>query len=437
MLTPLTIHDLPRAILHIDGDAFFASCEQSRNPAYQGKPVITGKERGIVASMSYEAKRRGVTRAMRLREALTVCPDAIVVPSDYETYSLLSTRMFAIVRRFTPDVEEYSIDECFADITGLQRPLKLSYPQIAARIKQTLDIELGFTFSVGLAPCKVMAKIASKWKKPSGLTYIPGFDIHRYLASLPIEKVWGIGKQTAAFLAKHRIRTALDYARRSEDWITRHVTKPHWEIWQELRGNSVLTVDTQEKTTYQSVQKFKTFSPPSREKAFVLAQLAKNIENACMKIRRYHLVARAAAVILRTQDFRDCSLDMTFTRPTAFSHEVIRALTPLFDELFSPSLLYRSTGVWLFRLTEETSVQLNLFDPPLAIDKYRRVYTAIDTLRRRYGKHTVFLGTSMAAHRFAQHLGARGASPARKELRLKGETARKRLGIPMFLGTVT
>ena len=151
MLTPLTIHDLPRAILHIDGDAFFASCEQSRNPAYQGKPVITGKERGIVASMSYEAKRRGVTRAMRLREALTVCPDAIVVPSDYETYSLLSTRMFAIVRRFTPDVEEYSIDECFADITGLQRPLKLSYPQIAARIKQTLDIELGFTFSVGLA----------------------------------------------------------------------------------------------------------------------------------------------------------------------------------------------------------------------------------------------------------------------------------------------
>ena len=162
MEAPLTIHHLPKAILHIDGDAFFASCEQSRNPALQGKPVITGKERGIVASMSYEAKRRGVTRAMRIRDAQALCPDAIVVPSDYETYSLLSKRMFAIVRRYTPDVEEYSIDECFADITGLQRPLKMSYPQIAARIKLTLDVELGFTFSVGLASSKVVAKLASK-----------------------------------------------------------------------------------------------------------------------------------------------------------------------------------------------------------------------------------------------------------------------------------
>src|SRR5215208_1421832 len=97
--TPLTLSSFPRAILHIDGDAFFASCEQSRNPILQGKPVITGKERGIVASMSYEAKARGVTRGMRLFEVKRLCPDAIMLPSDYETYSLLSTRFFAIVRR--------------------------------------------------------------------------------------------------------------------------------------------------------------------------------------------------------------------------------------------------------------------------------------------------------------------------------------------------
>ena len=436
MEAPLTIHHLPKAILHIDGDAFFASCEQSRNPALQGKPVITGKERGIVASMSYEAKRRGVTRAMRIRDAQALCPDAIVVPSDYETYSLLSKRMFAIVRRYTPDVEEYSIDECFADITGLQRPLKMSYPQIAARIKQTLDVELGFTFSVGLASSKVVAKLASKWKKPSGLTCIPGYDIHRYLANLSVEKVWGIGGQTRAYLAKQHIHTALEFARQPEWWIKRHFTKPHWEIWQELHGQSVLPLETTEKTTYQSIQKFKTFSPPSQDREFVFAQLAKNIENACMKARRYRLAARGAGCILRTQDFHDYALEVTFNRPTAFSHELIHAVKPLFDQLFVPALLYRSTGVWLGTLTGETERQLNLFDPPLQIDKHEKIYQAIDGLRRRYGKHAVFLGASLLAHTFTQHVGARGDAPARRGLLLKGETPRKRLGIPMFLGTV-
>ncbi|MDE2020754.1 MAG: DNA polymerase IV, partial [Patescibacteria group bacterium] len=113
--------NFPRAILHIDGDAFFASCEQSRDPKLKGRPVVTGKERGIAASMSYEAKARGVTRGMRLSEIRRVCPEVVLLPSDYETYSILSKRFFDLVRRYTPDVEEYSIDECFADITGLRR----------------------------------------------------------------------------------------------------------------------------------------------------------------------------------------------------------------------------------------------------------------------------------------------------------------------------
>ena len=117
---PLSIDSFPRAILHIDGDAFFASCEQARNPSFKGKPLITGKERGIASSLSYEAKDAGAKRGMRLSEIKKLCPGVIILPSDYETYSLLSKRFFAIVRRFTNEVEEYSIDECFADLTGLQ-----------------------------------------------------------------------------------------------------------------------------------------------------------------------------------------------------------------------------------------------------------------------------------------------------------------------------
>jgi nucleotidyltransferase/DNA polymerase involved in DNA repair len=139
----------------------------------KGQPVITGKERGIASAVSYEAKALGIKCGMSIREIKQICPDIIHLPSDYETYSLFSQRMFAIVRRYTSEVEEYSIDECFTELTGLRRPLRMSYEAMAARIKQDLERELGLTFSIGLAPTKVVAKIASRWYKPAGLTISP------------------------------------------------------------------------------------------------------------------------------------------------------------------------------------------------------------------------------------------------------------------------
>src|SRR5262249_18525690 len=186
---PLTLHAFPRAVLHIDGDAFFASCEQARNPQLQGKPVVTGKERGIAASMSYEAKARGVTRGMRLFEIKRLCPDALILPSDYETYSLLSQRLFAIVRRYTPEVEEYSIEECFADLTAPRRPVRRPYWEMAAKTKYELDTGRGFPFPGGRAPNKVVPKTASKWQNPSGFPAIPGHDIPLFLKALPVGKV--------------------------------------------------------------------------------------------------------------------------------------------------------------------------------------------------------------------------------------------------------
>ena len=281
-IAPLSIRSFPRAILHIDGDAFFASCEQSRDPSLRGKPVITGKERGIASSMSYEAKARGVTRGMRLSDIKKVCPDAVFLPSDYETYSLLSTRFYAIERRYTPEVEEYGIDECFADITGLRRLHRTSYAKIAEKIKHDLDTELGFTFSIGLGPNKLIAKIGSKWKKPSGLTVIPGREIHIFLKDLPVEKLWGVGPATTAFLNKYGIKTALQFAQQHENFVHSKLSKPFVEIWQELNGHCILQLETKPKESYASIQKVKTFTPPSSDRTFVFSQLCKNIENACM-----------------------------------------------------------------------------------------------------------------------------------------------------------
>jgi DNA polymerase-4 len=432
----LTLSHFPRAVVHIDGDAFFASCEQSLKPELKGRPVITGKERGIASSMSYEAKARGVKRGMRLFEIKKICPDAVILPSDYETYSLLSRRFYSIVRRFTPDVEEYGIDECFADLTGLQRPFHMSYERLAQKMKETLDTELGFTFSLGLAPNKVVAKIASKHKKPSGFTAIPGRDIHLYLANMPVEKIWGIGYQTTALLQKYNIKTALEFARRQEEWVKKYFSKPFYEIWQELNGRFVMVLQTREKNTYQTVQKMKTFSPPSCDKQFVFSQLSKNIENACIKARRYKLAAKGIIIFLRTQDFSDRGFEVRFSRPTAFPNEMIQALKPAFQALFESGKLYRSTGAILLELEEHKISQPDLFGESLAVEKMMRFYESVDKVKMKYGKHTLFLGSSFWANKIAQHEGSRGQIAERKKLLFRGESFRKRLGIPMFTGEV-
>jgi DNA polymerase-4/DNA polymerase V len=419
----------------VDGDCFFASCEVASRPELKGRPVITGLERGIASSFTYEAKARGVRRAMPFHEIKRICPEAVFLPSDYETYSLYSLRMYNIVRRFTPAVEEYSIDECFADLTGLQRPLNMSYAQMAEKIKVALDSELGFTFSVGLAPTKVLAKIGSKWKKPSGLTIIPGTDINLYLAKLSVGEVWGIGPQTTAYLNKWGIRTALQFAEKDLDWLQANLTKPHQEIWQELRGQMVYTVDPDKKTSYQSISKTKTFTPPSSDREYIFSQLSKNTENSCIKLRRYQLAAKKVFFFLKTQDFRYQGYEFKLIRPTDNPIEIIKMMSKYFDSVYSPGRLFRATGLVLIDLVENNSRQVDLFNEVITAEKISKIFSSVDGLARRYGKHTLFLGSSFEAMKGAQHEGNRQITAECKHDLFKGETARKRLAIP-FLGGV-
>ena len=429
---PLTISSWPRAILHIDADAFFASCEQALHPELKGRPVITGKERGIVAAASYEAKDRGVKRGMRLFEVKKVCPDAVILPSDYESYSLFSMRMFQILRRFSPDVEEYSIDEAFVDLTGLRRMYHGSYLTIAEKMQQAIHQELGFTVSVGVSLSKVLSKIGSKWKKPSGLVLIPGREIHTYLQQLPIESVWGIGANTAAYLTKYGIKTALDFARKDERFIKKHLSKPYQGVWNELNGRSVFPITTETKNSYQSIGKSKTFTPASGDESFVYAQLSKNLENACIKARRYNLAATKLILFLKNQDFSHDGLEITLTRPTAYPVELFSPLREGFSRVFKQSVLYRSTGVVLAGLMPETQVQYTLFDDTIKIQKMGKIYNAVDELSGKFGKHTIQHGSSLPTKIQAQHEGERGDVPVRKNDLFKGENKRQRLGIPMI-----
>jgi DNA polymerase-4/DNA polymerase V len=430
---PITISSWPRAIAHLDADAFFASCEQAIHPELKGKPVITGKERGIVAAMSYEAKAKGVKRGMRLFEVKKVCPNCIILPSDYETYSLFSKRMFDILRRFTPDIEEYSIDEGFLDLTGLRRALHGSYGEIAEKMQQAVAQELGITVSVGVSVSKVLAKIGSKNKKPAGLTIIRGRDIHLYLEKLPIEKVWGIGPNTSAYLRKFGVVTALDYARKDEAFIKKALSKPYQEIWHELNGRSVYPVTVQSKSSYQSISKARTFTPPSTDRDFVFAQLAKNLENACIKARRYNLATQRIVLFLRQQDFRDAGIEVKISRPTAIPNDLFSSLKEGFLKIFRPNTPYRQTGVVLCDLVSEEKHQYTLFDDTVLIEKMSKLYKAVDTLSEKFGKHTVQCGASLPTKLQAQHEGDRGDKAVRKTtVVLKGETVRQKLGMPVL-----
>ena len=431
-IQPITISSWPQAILHLDADAFFASCEQAIHPELKGKPVITGRERGIVAAASYEAKARGVKRGMRLSEVKKVCPDAVLLPSDYETYSLFSLRMFEIIRRFSPDVEEYSIDEAFVDLTGFRRSFHGSYGIIAEKMQKSVEKELGITVSVGVSLSKVLAKIGSKHNKPNGLTLIPGRDIHLYLDKLPVEKVWGIGPNTTAFLGKFGITTALQFARKDEAFIRKYLSKPYQEIWHELNGRSAYPVVTEAKQTYQSISKTKTFTPPSNDATFVFAQLSKNLENACIKARRYKLSAARIIVFLRRQDFKDSGVEIKLSSPTAYPANLFSALREGFNSIYNSRELYRQTGVVLAGLVSEENIQHSLFDDIVKIEKLEKIYKAVDSLSERFGKHTIQHASSMPAKLQAQHEGDRGDSPQRKENLFKGEDRRQRLGLPVL-----
>ena len=425
-----SLHSWPRAIVHIDGDAFFTSCEEAIHPELRGKPLITGGERGIVACASYAAKRMGIKRGVPLHEARQLCPGLIILPSDYETYSLFSRRMFGIMRRFTPDVEEYSIDEAFADITGMRRSLHSSYEEIILLMKKEIERELGITVSVGLSITKVLAKVASKHQKPAGMTVIKGRAIAEYLRNLPVEKIWGIGNATTNYLAKMGIHYAPEFAQLPEKIVLQKFTKPGVEIWQELRGKSVYTVTAEDKSSYASISKTKTFAPATSDAGYLFAQLMRNMESACIKARRYLLAPHKIVVFLKKTDFDTAGSEAVLSRPCACPLEFSGIIRELFDVCYRPQDVYRATGVVLLNLAPDTNTQYTLFDNPPQAEKIKELYNAADELGGKFGKHTLHLGSSHPVEQLGK--GRRGSPTVREQTRLKGETSRRHLALPLI-----
>ncbi len=377
-------------VLHLDGDAFFASVEQALDPALKGRPVMTGAERGIVAALSYEAKARGITRGMPTQAAKRACPDLVVCASDYRLYQIFSRRATAIMRRFVPVVEEYGVDECFAAIPGGSL---LDGERAARAIQEAILRELDVGYSVGVARTKVLAKVGSKWDKPRGITVV-GDDVREeMLRQLPVGKLWGIGRRMAPWLMARGIHTAHDLAARDPVWASRALASPYRAIWAELRGIPAMPVREQERERRGSVQKTQTFWPATADPRILWSELARNVERACAKLRAEGLLARGFTVFLKTQAFTYRRATGVLPRPTAFPEEVLAAVQERFGGMYRPGVEYRATGITLWETEPERSPQRPLFgadspaDPGLA-----RLYAVVDRINAHGTK--VRLGAS-------------------------------------------
>ncbi len=386
-----------KVILHMDGDAFFVAVEVAKNQKLKGLPVVTGAERGIVSALSYEAKALGITRGMPIFRVRKNYPSVIIMHGDYKSYMKYSRAMFAIVRRYADDVEEYSIDECFAELTGLDKPLKMTYLEIADRIKKEVNEELKLSVTIGLAPTKVLAKVASKWVKPNGLTVITRDTAKEFLATYEIEKIWGIGRRTTAHLEKKGIHTAWDFVQKDERWVGANFTKPYVVIWQELNGISIMNVNREVKSTYSSIQRTRTFHPATNDQVFLLAQLSSHLEQACTKARQYNLTPKKFTFLLRKQTLRYSVYSMNLDAPTNAPEMLIALIKEHWDEVYQKGVPYRATGVVLHNLTSLDTPQMKLFEDDSKASKFETIHKSIDKLEHKLGKHVVHLGSTQKA----------------------------------------
>jgi DNA polymerase-4 len=369
-------------------DAFFAAVEQRDDPSLRGKPLLIGHDgpRGVVATASYEARPFGCHSAQPMAVARRLCPHAVVLPVRMDAYRRASDRMFAILDEFAPAVEPLRIDEAFCDLTGTERALG-DAPAVARLLKDRIRRELKLTASVGLAPNKFLAKLASDMDKPDGLTVISTADIDRLLPPLPVTKLWGIGRATAERLRTLGVRTVGELRAAPEELLRRVLGSEADRYARLARGLDDRPVVPDRGA--KSIGHEKTFEKDVTDPARIREVLLGQVEHVGVRRRRHGLVARGVSLKLRFGDFQTISRSATLPAPTDATAELWAAARDLFDRW--PVQPVRLIGVTAERLSADGAGQLDLFADP-ARERQRRLDAVADQINQRFGTRAIRRG---------------------------------------------
>jgi DNA polymerase-4 len=376
-------------VLHADLDAFYASVEQRDAPSLRGRPVIVGG--GVVLAASYEAKARGVRTAMGGRQALELCPDAVVVPPRMDAYSQASKDVFAIFRDTTPLVEGISIDEAFLEVGGL-RHIVGTPEQVAVRLRERVRIEVGLPISVGIARTKFLAKVASAVSKPDGLLVVAPDREREFLHPLPVERLWGVGKVTAEKLHRLGIRTVGQLAELEEATAERLLGKAsgaHLHALARLRDPR--PVDTTRRRGSIGSQRALGRRPRTPDELDLM--LTQIVDRLARRLRDGGRACRTVVLRLRFGDFAKATRSHTVGAPTDRTAVLLAVAQGLLAGAL-PEIAERGVtliGVSLSQLRRAGDLQ-----PELPIDwgEGVRLDTVLDAVREKFGATSV----ARAAH---------------------------------------
>ncbi len=379
--------DADRVILHVDMDAFFASVEQRDDPRLRGRPVLVGGDglRGVVAAASYEARAFGCHSAQPMAVAKRACPHAVVVPPRGRRYRDISEQVFEVFESFTPLVQPLSIDEAFLDVAGSRR-LHGPPRRIAAAIKQRVRDELGLTASVGVAPNKFLAKLASDMDKPDGLTVIEADAVETTLDPLPIGRMWGVGPATEAKLSDLGISTFGDLRRYPASVLASTVGAHAGRLVALARGEDHREVVPD--TRARSISQEQTFGRDLEDPEQVSDVLLGQVEQVGRRLRRHGYRAATVTVKIRYGDFQTITRSSTFDEPTDGTDNLWQAARTLFRRWsFRP---VRLIGFGAGRLTTGAA-QLSLFGQH-GDERRRAIDVVTDSIHERFGAEAIHRG---------------------------------------------
>ncbi len=396
---------MARKILHLDLDAFFCAVEAQHDPTLAGRAFAVGgrpDRRGVVASCSYEARRFGIRSAMPMARAVRLCPDLLIVPPHRPWYEEASRAVMQHLHDLTPFVEQLSIDEAFLDVSLLPAPAET----LARQLQATINAEPGLPCSIGVATNKLVAKIATTVGKaqasrqtsgpPNAIRIVPPGEEAAFLAPLPIIELWGVGPRTAERLEALGMHTIGDAAAWPEADLIRRFGAHGAAIARQARGEDDREVETAHET--HSISQETTFDRDVRDLTALKRTLRHLTDGVGRSVRKEGLAGTTVKIKLRWSDFTTLTRQVTLPSPTDQDDELYAAAEKLFLQHWPPGKPVRLIGVGLSGFAAPQR-QLGLWDDPAALAEKRRLQSALDALRERFGEDAIQRGSDLPRRR--------------------------------------
>jgi len=379
-----------RYIVHVDMDAFFAAIEQRDNPSLRGKPVVVGaapkrgRGRGVVSTCSYEARRFGIHSAMPISHAYHRCPDAVFLPVDMEKYARVSEQMHAVLIKFTPDIEPVGIDEAFLDITKSYRIFGTPL-ETCMLIKSGIKKKTGLTASVGLAPTKMVAKIASDLDKPDGMVEVTRENLLEFLWPLNVEKIRGLGEKAKKLLNERGVYTIGDLARWDVKELAKLLGKNGEYFWQMSRGIDEGEVEAEAEA--KSVSNETTFDADTSDREKIKSALLSLTEKVSSRLRSKGLKGRTLTLKIRLEGFHTYTRAVTLSVATNFVDIIYGEIKKLYSNFKTKGKRVRLVGVKVSALVSGHFPD-SLFKDNLD-EKKESIHTAVDKIKEKFGDEII------------------------------------------------